>query len=115
MSFFIPFTTEGQMNVSDIKKECQSEGWIPLLYYEFEDKKVIPIFKNSDICRKFLKRNLPKDHLTGAVELTPDDQKQLDESEYEFKYFDHPRKISDWVKFNVYIYNFTTNPELTTA
>ena len=92
------FTVKDDMSFKEVKDECSS-GWIPLLVYEFEGRKIIPVFKDINICRDFLKRNMPKGWLYGAVELNKSDIESI--AERECKFFDWPNKIKDLVEFDI--------------
>lgn len=108
------FCTEGQMNLDAVVNECGKERWIPLLVIKYEDKVVLPTFVNSEICRKFCRKNLPKGWLYGCVDLTYEDVEFLAKSKKDLEVleFSFPRLLKDAFEFGVEIHEFVSEIEM---
>lgn len=114
MSLVFAFTTMGHMSVQQIQYELKADKVCPLLVYEFEGETIIPLFVSKKVCHDFLKRNLPREWISGAVDLTPEDLEVLCEQDHlKARKFEWPRKIKDLVIFNVHIHEFVDVPDVT--
>lgn len=109
------FCTEGQMNLSDVIKECGGDRWIPLLVIKAENKTVLPTFIDSEVCRKFCKRNLPKNWVYGCVNLTHEDIESLAKKDLDVLELAYPRLLKDAFEFGVEIHEFVGDVEVKTA
>jgi len=108
----VAFCTEGQMDLDAVIKECGGERWIPLLVIKTENKTVLPIFIDSEVCRKFCKRNLPKDWVFGCVDLTYEDVEVLAKKDLEVLEFTYPRLLKDAFDFGIEIHEFVSEIEV---
>ncbi len=108
------FTTLGDMSYREVFKECGSEKFAPLLLYEYEGKRILPFFDNAETCRKFCRRNLPKEWPSGAVHLTKEDLGVLATQNLMFEKFHWPRKIKDLVTWDVHVHEFVNTPDIIT-
>jgi len=90
-------STDGQLNVNDLEKECVKGKWIPLCVLKNRESGEIflPIFNLEDISRRFAVRNLPKNWSKGTVLLTQEDYLNLDSKGWKFMLFDFPRVVND--------------------
>lgn len=90
-------STDGQLDIDQLEKECVKGKWIPLCVLKKRDSGEIflPIFNLSDICKRFAMRNLPKDWSKGWVLLTQEDYLELDKKGWQFMLFDFPRIVND--------------------
>ena len=95
ITYLAAITTAGEMSFRDIKNECGKEGWAPLVVYEVEaegrSQVVLPLFSSEDVCKKWAKRNLPKEwKLFGGCFLLRED---LENFQKEIK-TDHRETVS---------------------
>ena len=109
------FTTFGDMNVGEVREECRTNKFAPLLIYEFEGKVTLPYFTSVRVCKEFCRRNLPKKWLSGAIYCTDDDLKTLADHDMQLKEFSWPKKIKNLVSWDVHIHEFDDTPEFTTG
>jgi hypothetical protein len=110
-------STMGEMSFSQVKKECGGEGWVPLLIYRLEHEgetfTVLPIFSTEEVCRKWCKRNLPKEWgLSGGVFLTDEDIPTIEEKGWRVQMFEWPNKVKDFVTFDVEPIELSDKPEV---
>lgn len=105
----VAFCTEGQMGVEEVVKECSS--WIPLLVIKHDGKTVLPTFISEEICKKFCKKNLPKDWFFGCVNLTYEDVEVLATKDLEVLEFTFPRLLKDAFEFGIEIHEFAGEVE----
>lgn len=102
------FNSENELNLSDIKNECQNEKWIPIACQEIDDKKTIILFSDIDYAKKFIKRNLLKSFLMGIIILSDCELEKI-KSQYSVLELNWPKKMQN-IKFE--IINLIENPEL---
>lgn len=104
--------TDGQMNLTDIRRECTSMKFSPILLFSYkgEDEIYIPLFTKAEIAVKFSKRNIPDQKPPGAVNLTEDDYDFIKEQKWKHFILKFPRKITDLVDFSVGILEYDTSP-----
>jgi hypothetical protein len=108
------FTTLGDMNLREVFNECHQGKFAPLLIYEFEGQRILPFFVSADTCRKFCKRNLPKEWPSGQARLTQADLEVLAAENFQVRQFDWPRKIKGLVTWDVHVHEFVDALEITT-
>jgi hypothetical protein len=94
---FAVISTDGQLGLKELEKECCKGKWIPLCVLKNRETGEIylPIFNLEDICRRFAIRNLPKEWSKGSVLLTQEDYQKLDSKGFKFMLFDFPRIVND--------------------
>lgn len=117
MQFLAAISTHGHMSFQDIKNECGKEAWVPLVVMRFEvdgkERTVLPLFSNEDVCRKWSKRNLPKDWgLCGGAYITQEDLENCEAKGWTFEMLRFPRKFKDIVEFDVEPIEIGSNPEV---
>ena len=98
--------TDGNLKLKDLYTECRDQKWIPILTYE---NKVV-CFHFQDVAKRFAKRNLPKDWLTGAIQLDRDAIKKIRDSGLKIDILDYPKKLN--VKFELEVIEFNYKPEI---
>jgi hypothetical protein len=107
--------TDGQLNVSQMHKECVGGKWIPLLVLKERSTGTIhlPIFNIDDICKKFVARNLPKEWSKGCVHLTQEDANLIENKGWKYMLFDFPRKINEHPDYEMTfeIHEFDEQPD----
>ena len=96
------------MTSREVLQECCKEGWIPLIVWDNEDGvTIIPSFSSEQLCVNWLKRNLPKEWVKGAVTLSQDDLiKMRDELGWMTMEFEWPRKMKELVELRTEVYEF---------
>lgn len=107
--------SDGQINLSEIHKECITQKWIPLLVYRHinQDTVYLPVFSIEDTARNFIKRNLPKKWLHAGIWLSDGDLEKIESSGWHLEHFSFPRKICDntSIKLGFEIHEFATEPD----
>lgn len=102
------FNSENELNLSDVKIECQNDKWIPVACQEIEDKKTIILFSDIDYAKKFIKRNLLKSFFMGIIILSDIELEKI-KKEYQVLELNWPKKMQN-IKFE--IINLVENPDL---
>ena len=95
-TFYGVIYSDGHVKLQDVSTECIRDKWIPLATYTplGERTKVI-LFKCQILAKKFSKRNLPSQWITGAVRLSKDNIRFLIEKNLDLEVFDFPKKMKD--------------------
>lgn len=105
--------TQGHMKFEEIQKECVPGKWAPLVVYRQDDKTILPLFESPKLARRFAERNLPKEWLTGIVNLNPPDGAILDKKGILQKLFTvFPNKLTDIVEFDIVVHEFDPDTEV---
>lgn len=101
------------MKYHEVKEECSSGRWAPIFCYRENSKTVIPIFSDENIAIAFVRRNLPKDWVKGAVVLTNRDLDWMVEKGWQIKEMIYPNKLKDIknIKFDLEILEFEETPD----
>ena len=96
------------MNNRELKEECSSGKWLPVLVIrtEKDGSPIIPLFDSVQVAARFAKRNLPKGWLCGTVNMRLKDAQWMDQKGWRAIKFDYPRKLVDIVGFDVEILEF---------
>ena len=112
---FALISTDGQLGIKELEKECVKGKWIPLCVLKNRQTEEIylPIFNLEDICRRFAVRNLPKDWSKGSVLLTQEDYLALDQKGWKFMIFDFPRVVNNDSEYELTfaIHEFLEQPD----
>lgn len=108
--------TEGRMKYHEIKEECPSGQWVPIFCYKENSKSIIPIFSDENVALAFVRRNLPKDWVKGAVLLTDRDLEWIKNKGWEIRKMNYPNKLKDLknIKFDLEILEFEEQPDFFT-
>lgn len=113
-SGWLLFATLGEMNTSDIVKECQPGSWAPVLVFRNEQITYVPVLNTQEHAIRFAQRNLPKGQIFGMLILTPEDvikiEKEFAAKGFTFVFLDHPKKLVG--KADVEIYEFAGKPDV---
>jgi len=102
------FNSENELNLSDIKNECQNEKWVPIACQETENYKKIILFNDIEFAKNFTKRNLYKPLLIGIIILSDIEVEKI-KNQYSVLELEWPKKMKN-IKFE--IINLTENPAL---
>jgi hypothetical protein len=100
------------MKLKDIKNECLTQKWVPLVVFRRGGKTILPLFESTNIARRFAERNFSKEWLTGAVNLNPQDEVILGKKGIIRMLFKFPTKLKDTVEFDIEIHEFDRNTEV---
>lgn len=76
------------------RDECRSNKWFPILTYILDGQQVVPVFSDTKVARNFIKRNLPKDWLHGAITLSDDDAAELSKK-FQVRELNYPNLMKD--------------------
>lgn len=116
LSMIAILCTDGQMHLNEIRKECQTEKWVPLFSYTENDDPtpIIPIFSNQNILKSFIKRNLPKEWLRGGVDLCDEDLEKMKARGWRLREMTFPNKLKGLknIKFGLEILELDEKPDL---
>lgn len=112
MSLFAVLYTDGLVELTSIKNECKKENWAPIFVYEQGKDIIVPCFTSQEDARKFGKKNLPKEWLSGAVSLSEREYFWLKSQKYIIEVMNYPRKIKDLYKTGFRILEFSENPDV---
>ncbi|RTK95883.1 MAG: hypothetical protein EKK64_05505 [Neisseriaceae bacterium] len=89
--FFVPSFTDGELSKKDLKEECQKEKWLPIMTVETPHGKIVPIFKDSISCLKFIKRNAPPNQVVLQVKMDIKDLKKFKDKGIEPEWHEFPK------------------------
>lgn len=105
--------TEGRMKYQEIKEECPSGKWAPIFCYIEDSKTKVPVFFEEQVAIAFVRRNLPKDWVKGAVILTDRDLEWIKNKGWEIRQMSYPNKLKDIknIKFDLEILEFEEQPD----
>jgi hypothetical protein len=87
--------TEGQMDQTEVHKECKAGKWAPIFVWREGDKTIVPLFHDAKNSKSFIRRNLPADWPKGGVVLTEDDVKNMRDNGWEVREMTFPNIIKD--------------------
>lgn len=109
--------TDGELNLQAVFKECRKEKWIPIFAYREEqspDVPIIPLFHRDKDSKNFAKRNLPEKWLKGAVHVTSDNIKWMEDKGWKMEPMNFPRKINELpgISLGFEIMEFFEQPEI---
>ncbi|MDO8512029.1 MAG: hypothetical protein Q7S57_02050 [bacterium] len=107
--------TQGHMNSREVENECVAQKWVPLVVFRKEGKTFMPFFKVTKFARRFAKRNLPKEWLTGAVNLGDEDRAIITGKGIICTVLDFPDKLKDVAEFDIEIHEYHPNTEVEMA
>ncbi len=105
--------TEGRMKHHEIKDECPAGKWAPIFCYRENSKTIIPIFLEEQVAIAFVRRNLPRDWVKGAVVLTDRDLDWMKKKDWEVREMKYPNKLKDIksINFDLEILEFEEQPD----
>lgn len=113
---FAILCTDGQMNLEEVRNECQPGQWVPLFTYTEGDDPtpIIPLFHDQKTAKSFIKRNLPKDWLHGGVQLTDEDIAWIKNKGWRIREMTYPNRLTDLkhITFGMEILEFSTKPDM---
>lgn len=90
----VAMCTNGSLALNEVRDECRSNKWFPILTYILDGVQVVPVFSDPKVARQFIKRNLPKDWLHGAIELSDSEEVFL-KSRYQVREMNYPNLMKD--------------------
>jgi hypothetical protein len=89
--FFVPSFTDGELSKKDLKDECQKEKWLPIVIVETPNGKIVPIFKDSNSCLKFIKRNAPPKQVVLQIKMDIKDLKKFTDKGIKPEWHEFPK------------------------
>ena len=92
MALYFAISNDGQLNTDEMLRELAENQICPIMTYEEDNQKVVPVFSTVIMAQKFAKRNTPKEYSIGTMEIKDDDQKQLKDSGYIIEQLHFPKK-----------------------
>lgn len=101
--FYVPLTTENQMSVEDIIRECHKEKWAPVVVIKYENRTVVPVFRNHDTAMKFIFRNFGKSvkPTSGTIGIDKVDFDIFTNKGWEVEILDFPRKFTNLASLEI--------------
>lgn len=95
---FAVLCTDGELDLNAVRNECVPGKWVPVFVYKVnaDDSPIVPVFRDAITAKKFAKRNLPKNWMLGAVELTDRDIEWIKEKEWIIKEMTYPHKVDNY-------------------
>lgn len=108
--------TEGRMKHHEIRGECVSGSWAPILCYKQNKSRVVPVFYDEKVAVSFVRRNLPKDWVKGAILLTDKDLDFIRKKGCILRKMEYPNKLTDIkdIVFDLEIIEFEQEPDFIT-
>lgn len=66
---YLVLCTDGVMGVDDLKTECHRDKWAAILTYRHKGcpDKIVVAFRDFEIAKKFISRNIPNSWTKGVV------------------------------------------------
>jgi len=94
--YYVPLTTNNEMSVAEVVRECHSENWAPVIVMKIEDRTIVPFFKQHDTAMKFIFRNFGKKvrPTSGTIGLNEEHFEIFTNKGWEIEIWDFPRKIA---------------------
>lgn len=104
--------TQGEMSFKDVKDECVSGKWIPILVMRVDGETIIPLFESQQMAYRFRARNLPKKWICGVINVPLAEAQWLDSKGFKAVTFRYPRKLGDIVEFDIEVMECQEETEL---
>lgn len=92
MALYLAISNDGQMTGQEMLRELQEHRICPIMTYEEDGEKIVPVFSSVESARKFAKRNSERHYSVGTMEMKGDDQKQLEEAGFSVETLHFPKK-----------------------
>jgi hypothetical protein len=89
---YVAVSNDGQMSAQEMLKELQGDKVCPIMAYEEDGIKIVPIFKSIKTAQKFAKRNTPREYIIGTMEIVEHDYDQIKAKGYETRLLEFPNK-----------------------
>tara|TARA_R110002020_G_scaffold16515_17_gene58336 strand:- start:4744 stop:5055 length:312 start_codon:yes stop_codon:yes gene_type:complete len=103
------------MSVQEMFRELAEEKIAPVVALEGEKKTTVLLFSTSEVCKKFAKRNLPKNWVNGELQAHEDDFNFVSKQGWDVEYFDWPRKVRNPELLNVVVLELSRETEVRKA
>lgn len=99
--FFVAIFTDGDMNLEELRKECQVENWAPILVLRTEDGIIVPMFRDPQVCLNFIKRNAPKGQMVGVMGMSEVDTKRFTDKGWKIDWHTYPKLYTNRPGFEI--------------
>ena len=96
--FHVPLTTQDQMSVLEVVKECHKENWSPVIVIQYENGRiVVPVFRSYQTAMQFIFRNFGKKHkmTSGTIGMNQEHLELFTSKGWEVEVMDFPKKFTD--------------------
>ena len=87
--------TDGEIHLGELKRECQNEKWVPVLTYSKGEQITLVCFDDLEIAYNFVKRNINKKWVKGAITLIPENLEWIKNKGWNIEMLDYPKKYVD--------------------
>lgn len=110
--------TDGQIKLNEVYDECSQGQWIPVMVYRPKGQPEAPptviVCNTEDTAKRFVKRNLDKKWLQGAILLGDEEIKWIKDKGWNIEVIEWPRKILGHPDLNVgfEIIEFAAKPDV---
>jgi hypothetical protein len=98
---YVAISNDGAIHGQEMVKEFTEQRVCPVLYFEEDGVRIVPVFRRRDIALKFAKRNTPRKYVVGIMETSPNDRARLVADGFEVRELEwlNKRKCSVHVLF----------------
>lgn len=110
--FFLAVYTDGDVSLTELKKECQKENWAPIMVFRTEKGIAVPIFRDHNVCLKFIKRNAPPDQMVGIMGMSEVDKQRLLDKGWELMWHDYPKLYKNRAGYKIAVEVIETDFDL---
>lgn len=67
MDTWIAISSDGQLTPSEMLKELQEYRIAPIMTFNQDDKRIVPLFKHKSIAERFAQRNTNRSYTIGTM------------------------------------------------
>lgn len=99
--FFVAIYTDGQLNLQELRQECQAQNWAPVLVLRTSEGIVVPLFRDPKICLNFIKRNTPKGEMVGIMGMSEVDTKRFTDKGWKIDWHTYPKLYTNRQGFEI--------------
>lgn len=114
-NFFLAVFTDGDLSLQELKKECLPQNWAPILALKTETGIAIPVFRDPDICLKFIKRNAPPKQMVGIMGMSEVDKQKFLNKGWELLWHEFPKLYKKRPGFEICVEVIETDFDLHVA
>jgi hypothetical protein len=89
--FFAVINPDGVLTPKELKEECQTENWAPVLVVRTPSDIMAPLFRDPNICIDFIKRNLPANQMVGIIGFSEVDLYRFTDQGWRVEWHTYPK------------------------
>jgi hypothetical protein len=108
-------SNHGDMSVQEMFRELAEEQIAPIVVLEKKGNVTVLVFSTSTVCKKFAKRNLPKNWVNGELQVYKDDLDFISSKGWDIEYFDWPRRVRNEDELGVVVLELSRETEVRKA